>query len=707
MQSDIFIWGIRTNNLKNIDIRIVKDSINLILGPSGSGKSTLAYETISQIGQHEYLSMFADNVPESTYEVSSFKNMVPAIPIKQTNHNNNTRSSIGTYFGISRKVSMIYSALLEMDEDYFLLSKEENVCEYCHGLGTVSNLDINKIVDYNSTVEKIPFRCWNRYKDFFSAILTNFCNDNEIDPHKKFRELTDKEQDLLLNGTSEKKYSIKYKKTGRIASRTSRYYGVMLEHDMMPDCSVSKNYYSDVLCPKCQGMKYSVNHMAYKIDGVSIGEFLTMDFEHLLPVIEGMVYKVTDTQIKFALNKIYDFVEKAVELKLGHLFLNRSIPTLSGGELQRLRLVQVFNTQLSDLLIVLDEPLAGLSDNEKKVIKRNVVELAKNNTVLIVDHGKSFIDVAKSIICLGPVGGSQGGYIVDTNTYLAAQKEKIVFTAPECDKFLVISSKSEVYQYKGAKVTIAIDRMNLITGDSGIGKSTLLREYFPQVLENYVYINQKPLLGNKNSSVATSLDIASKIFCLFGIKYKKDKKFFSNLTGNDGCCNKCGGSGYVEYGSKTETQVHIECKECKGTGFNPILKDFKISGKSIFDIWNMTVDEALEYFLPMDKKISSILLAAKNVKLGHLKIGQATSSLSGGENIRIKMLKQIHSSAKIIGVDEPFKGLNNSERIAVGIFLDEMRKKGKTIIVIDHSEEIEQFFSKKITLKKIDNIIVD
>ncbi len=129
MKDDIFVEGIETNNLKDIDVRIAKGGINLILGPSGSGKTTLAYSTISQIGQHEYMSMFADDVTEPTYKVRSFRNMLPAVPIKQTNYNNNTRSTIGSYFGVSNKINLLYSALLDLEEDYFVLTKEENVCE--------------------------------------------------------------------------------------------------------------------------------------------------------------------------------------------------------------------------------------------------------------------------------------------------------------------------------------------------------------------------------------------------------------------------------------------------------------------------------------------------------------------------------------------------------------------------------------------------
>lgn len=139
--------------------------------------------------------------------------------------------------------------------------------------------------------------------------------------------------------------------------------------------------------------------------------------------------------------------------------------------------------------------------------------------------------------------------------------------------------------------------MNLIIGYSGVGKSTLLREYLPQYFESYLYINQKPLLGNKNSCVATVLDISNKISELYAKKHKKDKKFFSNLTGNDGMCPVCAGAGYIEYGDDYHQSMRIECRECEGTGFNKILKKYKIKGASIFDVWKMTLDEAADFLV--------------------------------------------------------------------------------------------------------------
>lgn len=697
MSTKIIVEGIETNNLKNIDVSIEKKAINLVIGPSGSGKSSLAYDTIAQIGQHEFMAMFADDIQEPSYKVRAFYNMVAAVPIKQSNHNNNSRSTIGTYFGLNRSIGFVYAAILGLNEDTFVLNKESNLCPGCHGLGTVTCLDENKIIDYNVPISKNPFRCWNKYKDFYIQILTEFCRNRNIDASKTFREISDIEKNTLLYGESDVKYTIRYKKTNAYSRRTTKFYGVMTDIPMLVNHSIGKQFYSDVICKFCDEKKYAPEVNEHKIYGLSIGEFMTKPFSKLLDIISKMIESSNKEGLTFTLNSIKAFVEKAIELNLGHLFFHRTIPTLSGGELQRLRMVQVFNTQLSDLMIVLDEPLAGLSGSEKKSIYKNVLKLSDKHTVVIVEHSDIFASKARKIITLGKGGGAKGGKIIDSNSYLLEQKKKNNFVAPAKCKDIQIKLNNPIYQYRGVAISIAKDCMTLITGHSGVGKSTLLREYFPQCFEHYNYISQKPLMGNKNSYVATALDIFCEITDIYAKKHKKDKNFFSSLTGNEGMCPVCQGAGYVEYGYK-KNKVRIECKECEGTGFNKNLKKFKVYNKSIFDIWKMTLDEVYDFFFSIDKKIASVLNEASTIMLGHLQLGQPTSTLSGGENIRVKILKSIKSSSNILGIDEPFKGLSKSEIDKVALFIDKIRKQGKTIVVIDHSEDIECYFSKHITL---------
>lgn len=698
MSDTIDIWGVETNNLKNINVSLEKHAINLIIGPSGSGKSSLAYDTVAQIGQHEFMSMFADNASDPTYKVKGYRNMVAAVPLKQANYNNNMRSTIGTYFGINRYIGFIFSVISGVSEDFFVLNKESNLCEVCHGFGTVKELDVNKLISFNTKLKDDPVRCWDRYKDFYRSIIEKFCTEVGIDPNKTFRELTEKERHTFLYGESKSKFQILYHKVNSKSSRTTKFYGVMCEKPLIVGASISNKYYSDTVCPCCRGKKYASSHDEIKVGGLSIGEYMITPFADLLKVNRAIRKHSKSASLTFALDAIDTFLRRAIDFNLGYLFFNRSIPTLSGGELQRLRMVQVFNTQLTDLLIVLDEPLSGLSGKERKKIFDSIIDLKDKHTLVIVDHSDIFVKSAQTIIALGEKSGKNGGYLIDAQKYI--KKQKTFMPQPEyiLGSPIKVVLNSKIYQYNGVDIELSEGCLNLITGASGIGKSTLIREYFPQFFEKYAYINQRPILGNKNSNVATSLDIATEIFSTFAKKFKKDKNYFSNNTGNEGCCPSCLGAGYIEYGSEKTSVLRLECADCAGTGFNKDLAKHKIKGQSIFNIWRMTVDEAAEFFRDINPKVATALQDASSILLGHLLIGQPTSTLSGGENIRIKLLKLRNSRADVLGVDEPFKGLSPTEIHSVVNFLIGMVNKGKTIAVIDHNEEAFSYFAKHIEL---------
>lgn len=706
MDNNIDIWGIETNNLKNIDITLKKHAINLIIGPSGSGKSSLAYDTIAQIGQREFLTMFADNGSDPTYKVKGYKNIVAAVPLKQTNFNNNIRSTVGTYFGINRYIGFIYSALLGISEDNFVLNKQNNLCDMCHGVGVVEELDVNKLINYNLPLKDNPVKCWDRHKEFYRKIIVEFCADYGIDSNKTFSNLSEKEQHLFLYGESSKKYKITYKKVNALSSRTTKYFGVMLKKPMLLGVNISDKYNSDVICPYCNGKKYSHEIDQMKVNGLSIGEYMLTSFNEIKGFNQELRIKTSNHSIDFALDFIDSFINKAIDFNLGHLNFHRAIPTLSGGELQRLRMVQVFNTQLTDLMIVLDEPLGGLSGNERIKVYENIVNLSKKHTVVIVDHSDIFVQCSSNIIALGEKSGKNGGFLIDPKRYLDQQSHNYDFHVEPPGSPIRIFLNSPIYNYHGVDVTISKNSLNLVTGASGVGKSTLIREYFPQYFESYSYINQRPIMGNRNSNVATSLDIATDIFITYAEKFKKDKEYFSNHTGSEGCCSTCLGAGFIEYGNERSSVIRLECGECSGTGFNSILRKHKINGKSIFDVWNLTIDEAIDFFNDVNPKISKKLNPATDILLGHLIIGQPTSTLSGGENIRIKLLKSRLSRSTVLGVDEPFRGLSNTEIYSVMLYLEVLRKSGKTIVVIDHNEQAYKYFQRHIHLCLKDNILI-
>lgn len=698
MEREIIVSGIQTNNLKNISVSIKKNAINLVLGPSGSGKTSLAYDTIAQIGLHELGSMYYDGVNEPEYKVESYSNMVVTVPIKQLNTNNNVRSTVGTYFSISSCLTKIYSTLLSMPYDYFVLNKSENICPSCLGVGYTKRLDPYKMVDYDKTIEDVPIRCWKKNKDFYRQILQLYCRDMDIPYNTKFRYLTDKQQKTILFGISEKKYGIKYKVTNHFSSRTTTYYGPMTGVAMLKSFSPSAEFYSEDPCVQCQGEKYEIKHRKHKVCGYSIGELLLLPFNRLVTWVDAIRSEYSCDNIKFSLSQIEAFARKAVELRLGYIFLNRTIPSLSGGELQRLRLIQVFNSQLTDLLLVLDEPIAGLSSTEKDVVYENIIRLKQKHTLLIIDHHEIFIKDAANVIALGEGGGHKGGSIINAEQYIAQQRTLFPYDVPKRGRLTRLMTTSSVYQYKGFDINVEIGKLNLILGASGVGKSTLLREYFPQVLDDYLYINQKPISGNVRSTVATTVGVAPLIVQVFVRQFKQSKSFFSNLSGAEGMCPTCSGTGILIFGSDAQSQIVLNCKDCKGTGFSNKLSKYVINGKSIQDIWQMTVEEGISFFRFANKRICRTLETAQKLLLGHLQIGEKTQNLSGGENIRIKLVSALIAKNKIIGIDEPFKGLNSEEIYSIIVSLDELSKMGKTIVVADHEESARRYFPNQVVL---------
>ncbi len=707
MENHILVKGIKTNNLKGINIAIKKNEINLIIGPSGSGKSSLAYDTVAQIGLQELNAMYSDGFNEPNYKVESFSNMVVTVPIKQINTNSNVRSTIGTYFGLNPSFAKIFSSLLNLPYDYFVLNKSENVCENCMGVGYKKKLDPNKIIDYDCAIEDVPIRIWKRNKDFYRQILKQYAKDIGLSISLKFRQLSEAQKKSIMYGCSEKKYKIKYKVTNHYSTRTTQYFGPMIEKPMLKSFSPSNDFYSELLCDKCNGEKYEVGHRKVKLCGYSIGELLLLDFKTIPKWIADVREKYNCNEIEFSLEQIKTFAQKAIELNLGYLFINRNIPSLSGGELQRLRLIKVFISQLSDLLVVLDEPLAGLSTNEKDVVYKNIVALSKKHTLLIVDHHNLFLNISKNIIALGPYGGENGGQLINYKKYILKQNIDYHFDVAPPIKIHEVKLNTGVYKYKGIHILIAEERLNVISGASGVGKSTLLREYFPQVFDSYLYINQKPLSGNVRSTLATDLNISNRISLFFSKKHGVSKSFFSNMSSAEGACHTCSGSGLIIYGSLYQSQVYLECKDCQGTGFDKKIIKYKVKDKSIHDIWKMTLSEGRDFFKEEDNKIYDILVSASHLLLEHLKIGEKTANLSGGENIRMKLMKANFMRKDVLGIDEPFKGLNNEEIYKVVSKLNELMKQGKTVIVVDHEESCYKYFSKHIILINENGILKD
>jgi len=267
--------------------------------------------------------MYSDISVEPEYKVNAYSNMLVTIPIKQNNNNTNIHSTIGTYFNMNPHIALLYSAMLNMPYDFFILNKSENVCPQCHGIGCAKELDVNRLIDYNIPLENCPVKCWVRYKDFYKQIIKEFCKDNNIDFTKTFRALSKKERALFLHGESKVKYAFRYKRNNYFSHRTSYFYGVLTRKKMMPDFNFGVQFYTEKECSLCSGKKFVQDHDSAKLNSLSIGELMCTSSSELNTWLDNVKNSITDN-LEFIIKEISIFVKTAINLKLEYLFFNRT-----------------------------------------------------------------------------------------------------------------------------------------------------------------------------------------------------------------------------------------------------------------------------------------------------------------------------------------------------------------------------------------------
>ncbi len=697
--------GITTNNLKNISIEFDDHEIVYIGGASGSGKSSLAFDTIASISENEYGSLTSDNKVAVKYHIEEYGAVLVAATLKQLNFNVNPRSIILTYFGLYQHMANMLSHCTGLTADSFSLNGPYR-CRVCNGLGYVNEIDEILIVDPSKTLEEGPFKCWkSSYSDFFSQLLHLFCIEKGIDERKRFGDLTSETQELLLSGKGNTKYKIRYTVGGRKRTKTSIYIGPIkgMESDKndMFGLNVDK-YTKPCICPSCNGSRLTEQVSMKKVNGKNnIEFFLTESMDVIEPSIEEIKQISKDQSVRYSCDCIIKFISACKSLNVSYLSFSRAISTLSGGELQRLRMVQLLLGKLKNLLIVLDEPTGSLNPKEAESIISIIEKLKNNNTILVVDHDEKLRKIADRAYFLGPKSGIHGGQLISEEDYWKMQDMSVKPSIIQGNEKITIFPKSDYVDYVNELVLIR-NSLNGIAGASGIGKSTILRDILPYQLDDYKYITQKPIKAGRNSTVASYTGLLEEVRIFYASKTKKDKKIFS--LAQDGACPKCGGKGSVLIGEFYDEQLYIDCEECNGTGYVKSTLDYVIQGHNIYEFLDQSIEEIIESGIMVSKKFDNTIQLLNKLGLGHLSLNQKVYSLSGGENQRIKLSQALgEGKTKIYGLDEPAKGLGRKEIIElISVIYENIEKKGKTFIVSEHNPEFLTLCSHVCELEKKD-----
>ncbi len=688
---DISYKGITTNNVKNIDIIIKAGEITFFCGPSGSGKSSVAVDTIYKISEDELSQLFNTNNSVSNYEVKYYENILPAACLQQENYNRNPRSTIATYFSLDVYFKQLFSIKNSVSQSVFQFNTPSSACATCKGTGIIITPDILSIVDFSEKIKDIPFRPWRiSRRDFYQKSLEIFCLENKIDINSQFNSIKQYQQELLLNGQSLEKYKIDFVSNGRKHTKTAKYCGPIkelvneLEGNKLP--AHKRKYLGETPCHACSGTRFSTYSLTFRLYEKNIGDLYCMDIDQLLDWIKTNKERWQTSPSEARLfNNIERFLASLVSLNLGYLNLNRSIPSISGGELQRLRLAKAVNSQFTNFIYVLDEPTSGLHPSEWETIANVIIELKKKkNTIILIEHNEFLKKTADNIITMGPGGGRNGGEIVtkisEHNPPQHLQQRFIKSTST-----LEITSASS-NNINNLCCDIPLGTIVGICGVSGSGKTSFMRSILPRHLDATQYFSQTPIRGNSYSIVATALGVFDSISKLFATETNSPRENFFYASKGKGQCETCGGKGFLEEASSYILEP-ITCPDCCGRRFSETTLRKKFNGFNIYELLSLSIDDIKEIVAEKYKPLTTALTLASNVGLGYLTLFQNTSTLSGGEAQRVKFTaKMLESKRKqVFLLDEPFRGLDRKNIQGIIRVLYSLAEHGSSIFISEHN----------------------
>lgn len=625
----------------------------------------------------------------------------------------------------------------EPSVNLFTFNSPYGACPVCEGFSQSIDIDEDKVIpDRSLSVYDGAVACWrgqkmSRWKIYFISRSQRY----GFPIHRPYNKLKEKEKELLWEGRGEVKglrdfFRYLGKKTYKIQ------YRVLLAR-----------YKGKTICPECKGGRLRKEAEYVKVGGRSITELVKLPVSKLQEFLENLELPKTEMQIAGRiLTEIRTRTELLNEVGLGYLSLNRPSNTLSGGESQRIQLVTSLGSNLTGSLYILDEPTVGLHPRDNNRLVRVLKNLKRlGNTVIVVEHEEEVIRAADEIIDLGPGAGRNGGKVVFQGTLEELKKARECLTSrylsgdlqipvPEFRrnaKFYINILHAHKHNLKNVDVQIPLNAFSVITGVSGSGKSTLVKEViYPSLrgsgglvrpesrhcrevsgdihrLKHIEFVDQNPLGRSTRSNPVTYLKAFDPIRELFAsvpvarANSLKPAQFSFNVEG--GRCEECKGEGYIEVEMQFMANIRLTCEKCRGKRFKETILQIKYKDKSIADVLDMTVNEAIEFFEDR-KPIVNTLKPLVDVGLGYLKLGQPSNNLSGGEAQRIKLASFLAKGQKqepvLFIFDEPTTGLHFHDINHLLKAFNALVAKGHTVLVVEHNLEIVKSADWMIDLGK-------
>ncbi len=614
----------------------------------------------------------------------------------------------------------------------FSFNSPQGACPHCHGLGYVNLLDMDKIVPNKllSIYDGALLPLGKYKKSLLFDAIDNILHKYEFDLHTPFAELTEDVVDELMNGTADEGLGF------------SHYEGILRYLELQQENSASETeqkwaaqYSCRSVCPQCNGTRLNREALAFRIADKNIAQLADMDIKNLDKWLTDIEPQLSDKQRSIAteiLKEIHKRLGFMLSVGLSYLSLSRSSASLSGGENQRIRLATQIGSQLVNVLYILDEPSIGLHQRDNQRLIASLKQLRDmGNTVVVVEHDEQIMREADYIVDIGPKAGRLGGQLMfqgtpsdllntDTLTarYLNNPSSALSSGAPavSADRCLILHG-CKGNNLKNIDVRFPLGQMVCVTGVSGSGKSTLVNQTLYPILSQHFYhslqdpmpydsidgiglvdkvvqVDQSPIGRTPRSNPATYTGVFSDIRNLFvqlpesQIRGWKPGRFSFNTAG--GRCEECTGNGYKTIQMHFLPDVYVPCEACGGKRYNRETLEVRFKGKTIADVLDMTVNQAVEFFEAQPQILNKIK-TMQDVGLGYVKLGQSSTTLSGGESQRMKLAAELSkkdTGKTVYILDEPTTGLHFDDiRILLSV-LRRLQERGNSIIIIEHNLDV-------------------
>ncbi|MCK9290257.1 MAG: excinuclease ABC subunit UvrA [Bacteroidales bacterium] len=632
----------------------------------------------------------------------------------------------------------------EPEPNTFSFNSPYGACPKCNGLGKITQIDLQKIIpDPSLSIKKGGLAPLGEYKNnWIFGQVEAIVHKHKFSMDTPLRDISEEALDALLYGSNET-VEVKKEYLGIVSTYNLNFEGIVNfiisqdNEDASPAIRRwAQGFMDQIICPTCEGTRLKKESIYFLLDGKNIADAASMDIATLAEWIAGLPDKLNDRQLTIGrevLREIDKRIHFLLEVGIDYLNLNRPALSLSGGESQRIRLATQIGSQLTGVLYILDEPSIGLHQRDNHRLINSLRQLRDiGNSVIVVEHDKDTILAADHVVDIGPGAGVNGGKIVAqgkpgelmdcksiTCQYLSGKRAIIVPSVRRNGKKhqeLVVKG-ARGNNLKNVELHIPLGKMICVTGVSGSGKSSLINETLYPILSQYFYqsvkkplpydsveglklvdkvieIDQAPIGRTPRSNPATYTKVFDEIRKLFAglpeskIRAYKPGRFSFNVSG--GRCEACKGAGMKIIEMNFLPDVAVQCEVCHGKRYNRETLEVRYKGKSINDVLNMTIDQAIEFFENIPA-IYQKIRTLRNVGLGYLTLGQSSTTISGGEAQRVKLASELskRDTGKTIYIlDEPTTGLHFED---VKVLLDVLNKlvdKGNTVIIIEHNMEV-------------------